>query len=47
MRDRIIRKLVSLREKLGTPGAADRVANIAMSMMMGKASSVATFEEIF
>src|SRR5262249_57585826 len=32
-RDRIVRKLVTLREKLGTPGAADRVANIAMSMM--------------
>jgi lipid-A-disaccharide synthase len=32
-RDRIVGKLISLREKLGTPGAADRVANIAMSMM--------------
>ena len=32
-RDRVVRKLVSLREKLGTPGAADRVANIAMAMM--------------
>lgn len=32
-RDSVVRKLVSLREKLGTPGAADRVANIAMSMM--------------
>jgi lipid-A-disaccharide synthase len=32
-RDRIVRELVTLREKLGTPGAADRVANIAMSMM--------------
>jgi lipid-A-disaccharide synthase len=39
-RDRIVRKLVTLREKLGTPGAADRVANIAMSMM-GKGSGVA------
>jgi lipid-A-disaccharide synthase len=38
-RDRIVRKLVTLREKLGTPGAADRVANIAMSMM-GKGSGV-------
>jgi lipid-A-disaccharide synthase len=38
-RDRIVGKLVSLREKLGTPGAADRVAHIAMSMM-GKGSSV-------
>jgi lipid-A-disaccharide synthase len=38
-RDRIVRKLVSLREKLGTPGAADRVANIAMSMM-GQGSGV-------
>ena len=38
-RDRIVRKLVSLREKLGTPGAADRVADIAMSMM-GKGSKV-------
>jgi lipid-A-disaccharide synthase len=36
-RDRIVRKLVSLREKLGTPGAADRVANIALSMI-GKGS---------
>jgi lipid-A-disaccharide synthase len=32
-RERVVRKLISLREKLGTPGAADRVANIAMSMM--------------
>jgi len=31
-RERVVRKLISLREKLGTPGAADRVANIAMSM---------------
>lgn len=38
-RDRIVGKLVSLREKLGTPGAADRVAHIAMSMM-GKGSKV-------
>jgi len=38
-RDRIVRKLVTLREKLGTPGAADRVASIAMSMM-GKGSKV-------
>jgi lipid-A-disaccharide synthase len=38
-RDRIVRKLVTLREKLGTPGAADRVAIIAMSMM-GKGSGV-------
>jgi len=43
LRDRIVRKLVTLREKLGTPGAADRVANIAMSMM-GKGSSVAIEE---
>jgi hypothetical protein len=33
LRDKIIRKLTALREKLGTPGAADRVANIALSMM--------------
>lgn len=33
LRDRVVRKLVTLREKLGTPGAADRVANIAMTMM--------------
>jgi lipid-A-disaccharide synthase len=38
-RDKIVGKLVSLRQKLGTPGAADRVAHIAMSMM-GKGSSV-------
>ena len=44
LRDRIVRKLVTLREKLGTPGAADRVANIAMTMM-GKGSSMA-IEEI-
>jgi lipid-A-disaccharide synthase len=44
LRDKIIRKLVTLREKLGTPGAAERVANIAISMMMGKTSSVATEE---
>jgi lipid-A-disaccharide synthase len=40
LRDKIVRKLVALRAKLGTPGAADRVANIALSMM-GKGSSVA------
>jgi lipid-A-disaccharide synthase len=39
LRERIVRKLVTLREKLGTPGAADRVANIAQSMM-GKGSKV-------
>jgi len=44
LRDRIVRKLATLREKLGTPGAADRVANIAMTMM-GKGSSMA-IEEI-
>jgi lipid-A-disaccharide synthase len=44
LRDRIVRKLVTLREKLGTPGAADRVANIAMTMM-GKRSGTA-IEEI-
>jgi lipid-A-disaccharide synthase len=43
-RDKIVRKLVTLREKLGTPGAADRVANIAMTMM-GQGSSMA-IEEI-
>jgi len=32
-RDGIVRKLIALREKLGTPGAADRVANIALSMI--------------
>ena len=40
LRDRVIRKLGALRQKLGTPGAADRVANIAMAMM-GKDPSVA------
>jgi lipid-A-disaccharide synthase len=40
LRDRIVRKLVALRAKLGTPGAANRVANIALSMMR-KGSSVA------
>lgn len=40
LRDRVIRKLGALRQKLGTPGAADRVANIAMAMM-GKNPSVA------
>jgi lipid-A-disaccharide synthase len=44
LRDRVVRKLVTLREKLGTPGAADRVANIAMTMM-GKGSGMA-IEEI-
>jgi lipid-A-disaccharide synthase len=39
LRDRIVRTLVTLREKLGAPGAADRVANIAMSML-GKGSKV-------
>jgi lipid-A-disaccharide synthase len=38
-RDKIVGKLVSLRQKLGTPGAADRVAHIAMSMM-GKGPKV-------
>jgi len=33
LRDAIVRKLVALRNKLGTPGATDRVANIAMSMI--------------
>jgi lipid-A-disaccharide synthase len=33
LRDRIASKLVALREKLGTPGAAHRVANIAISMI--------------
>ena len=33
LRDSMVRKLVALREKLGTPGAADRVAHIALSMM--------------
>jgi lipid-A-disaccharide synthase len=45
LRDRVVRKLVTLREKLGTPGAADRVANIAMTMI-GKGSGMA-IEEIF
>lgn len=40
LHDRVIRKLGALRKKLGTPGAADRVANIAMAMM-GEESSVA------
>jgi lipid-A-disaccharide synthase len=33
LRDRIVSKLLTLREKLGTPGAAHRVANIAISMI--------------
>jgi lipid-A-disaccharide synthase len=33
VRDRIVKKLVALREKLGAPGAAQRVANIALSMI--------------
>jgi lipid-A-disaccharide synthase len=33
LRDRIVSKLLALREKLGTPGAAHRVANIAISMI--------------
>jgi lipid-A-disaccharide synthase len=32
-RERIVSKLLTLREKLGTPGAAHRVANIAISMI--------------
>lgn len=44
LRDSMVRKLVALREKLGTPGAADRVANIALSMM-DKGSGIA-IEEI-
>jgi lipid-A-disaccharide synthase len=32
-RERIVSKLRTLREKLGTPGAAHRVANIAISMI--------------
>jgi lipid-A-disaccharide synthase len=31
--DGIVKKLIALREKLGTPGAADRVASIALSMI--------------
>jgi lipid-A-disaccharide synthase len=33
LRDTMVRKLLALREKLGTPGAAYRVADIAMSMI--------------
>jgi lipid-A-disaccharide synthase len=33
LRDRMVRKLFTLREKLGMPGAACRVANIALSMI--------------
>jgi lipid-A-disaccharide synthase len=33
LRDRIVRQLFALREKLGVPGAACRVANIALSMI--------------
>ena len=33
LRERIVRKLFALREKLGVPGAACRVANIARSMI--------------
>lgn len=33
LRDTLIKKLAALREKLGTPGAARRVADIAASMM--------------
>jgi lipid-A-disaccharide synthase len=36
LRDKMVRKLVALRDKLGTPGAADRVAKIALSMMSEK-----------
>jgi hypothetical protein len=32
-RETIVSKLRALREKLGTPGAAQRVANIALSMI--------------
>ncbi|HEY7317815.1 MAG TPA: lipid-A-disaccharide synthase [Candidatus Binatia bacterium] len=43
LRESIVTKLVTLREKLGTPGAADRVAQIALSMM-GKGSEMAAGE---
>ncbi|MGB7946537.1 MAG: lipid-A-disaccharide synthase, partial [Candidatus Binatia bacterium] len=33
LRDGIVKKLIALRGKLGTPGAADRVASIALSMI--------------
>ena len=36
LRDRIVSKLSALREKLGTPGAAQRVADIAISMIGSK-----------
>ena len=42
-RERIVKKLAAVRAKLGTPGAADRVALIALSML-GKESTVATEE---
>jgi lipid-A-disaccharide synthase len=43
LRDKMVRKLIALRDKLGTPGAADRVAKIALSMM-GKGSGIAIKE---
>jgi lipid-A-disaccharide synthase len=43
LQDKIVRKLIAVREKLGTPGAADRVAEIALAMM-GKGSSIAIKE---
>ena len=43
LRERIVKKLAAVRAKLGTPGAADRVALIALSML-GKESTVATEE---
>ena len=43
LRESMVKKLVALREKLGTPGAADRVANIALSML-GQGSEMVTGE---
>lgn len=40
LRERIVKKLVTVRAKLGAPGAADRVAHIALSMLE-KGSSMA------
>jgi lipid-A-disaccharide synthase len=43
LRARIVKKLAAVRNKLGAPGAADRVADIALSML-GEESSMAIEE---
>jgi lipid-A-disaccharide synthase len=35
LRRETVRKLAQIRQKLGSPGASDRVAEIALGMMMG------------